>query len=63
MKAAVVSNQASEHLRDLARKAGMSYDMLARALSVSRRSIGVWLSGEEPSRHNRVRINEFSAIC
>lgn len=56
-----------EQLRVLARKAGMSLDMLARALSVSRRSIGGWLSGEEPSRLNRVRINELQrfvdALC
>ena len=40
----------------------MNYDMLARALSVSRRSISGWLSGQEPERINRVRINEFGRL-
>ena len=46
----------------LATDAGMSYDMLARALSVSRRSVSGWLSGREPERINRVRINEFGRL-
>jgi hypothetical protein len=49
-------------LRALASDAGMNYDMLARALSVSRRSISGWLSGQEPERINRVRINEFGRL-
>ena len=40
----------------------MNYDMLAKALSVSRRSISGWLSGQEPERINRVRINEFGRL-
>jgi hypothetical protein len=46
----------------LAKDAGMNYDMLARALSVSRRSISGWLSGLERERINRVRINEFGRL-
>ena len=51
-----------EQLLRLATDAGMNYDMLARALSVSRRSISGWLSGREPERINRVRINEFGRL-
>ena len=40
----------------------MNYDMLAKALSVSRRSISGWLSGQEPERMNRVRINEVGRL-
>jgi hypothetical protein len=47
----------------LASEAGMNYDMLARALSVSRRSISGWLSGREPERINRTRINEFGRLA
>ncbi|HEX4202403.1 MAG TPA: hypothetical protein VHY59_12850 [Chthoniobacterales bacterium] len=46
----------------LAKEAGMNYDMLAKALSVSRRSVSGWLSGREPERINRVRINEFGRL-
>jgi hypothetical protein len=64
---AVGHDQVSEQLPELVRRAGMSYEMLARALSVSRRSIGMWLAGEEPGRLNRVRIYEFrrllEALC
>jgi hypothetical protein len=64
---AVGHDQASEQLPELVRRAGMSYEMFARALSVSRRSVGMWLAGEEPGRLNRVRIYEFrrlvEALC
>ena len=60
-------DQVSEQLPELVRRAGMSYEMFARALSVSRRSVGMWLAGEEPGRLNRVRIYEFrrllEALC
>jgi hypothetical protein len=49
-------------LASLAKDAGMNYDMLAKALSVSRRSISGWLSGQEPERINRVRINELGRL-
>ena len=52
----------SKQLALLASEAGMNYDMLAKALSVSRRSISGWLSGREPERINRVRINEFGRL-
>jgi Helix-turn-helix len=61
MKAAA-SGSTTEQLSSLAKEAGMSYDMLAKALSVSRRSISGWLSGREPERINRVRINEFGRL-
>jgi len=51
-----------EQLLRLATDAGMNYEMLAKALSVSRRSISGWLSGQEPERINRVRINEFGRL-
>jgi transcriptional regulator with XRE-family HTH domain len=51
-----------EQLLRLATDAGMNYDMLARALGVSRRSISGWLSGREPERINRVRITEFERL-
>ena len=51
-----------ERLSRIARDAGINYDMLARALSVSRRSISGWLTGREPERINRVRINEFGRL-
>ena len=51
-----------EQLLRLATDAGMNYDMLAKALSVSRRSISGWLSGQEPERINRIRINEFGRL-
>jgi len=56
------SERTSEQLSSLAKEAGMNYDMLAKALSVSRRSISGWLSGQEPERINRVRINEFGRL-
>ncbi|MGA7127972.1 MAG: hypothetical protein WBZ19_16790 [Chthoniobacterales bacterium] len=52
----------TEQVSSLAEEAGMNYDMLAKALSVSRRSISGWLSGQEPERINRVRINEFGRL-
>jgi hypothetical protein len=58
-----VSERIGEQLSRLAKEAGMNYDMLAKALSVSRRSIGGWLSGREPERINRVRINEFGRLA
>jgi hypothetical protein len=61
MKTAV-SERTTEQLASLAKEAGMNYDMLAKALSVSRRSISGWLSGQEPERINRVRINEFGRL-
>jgi hypothetical protein len=57
-----VSEQIAEQLPVLAKEAGMNYDMVAKALSVSRRSISGWLSGREPERINRVRINEFGRL-
>ena len=57
-----VPERTTEPLSLLAKEAGMSYDMLAKALSVSRRSISGWLSGQEPERINRVRINEFGRL-
>jgi len=57
-----VSERTTEQLSSLAKEAGMNYDMLAKALSVSRRSISGWLSGQEPERINRVRINEFGRL-
>jgi hypothetical protein len=57
-----VSQHIAEQLPALAKEAGMNYDMLAKALSVSRRSISGWLSGQEPERINRVRINEFGRL-
>lgn len=56
------SERTTEPLSSLAKEAGMNYDMLAKALSVSRRSISGWLSGREPERINRVRINEFGRL-
>jgi hypothetical protein len=38
----------------LAKDAGMNYDMLARAIGVSQRSIDGWLTGREPEHINRV---------
>ena len=61
MKTAV-SERITEQVSGLAKEAGMNYDMLAKALSVSRRSISGWLSGQEPERINRVRINEFGRL-
>lgn len=52
----------TEPVSVLAKEAGMNYDMLAKALSVSRRSISGWLSGQEPERINRVRINELGRL-
>jgi hypothetical protein len=57
-----VPERTTEPLSLLAKEAGMNYDMLAKALSVSRRSISGWLSGQEPERINRVRINEFGRL-
>ncbi len=57
-----VSEHIAEQLPVLAKEAGMNFDMLARALSVSRRSISGWLSGREPERINRVRINELGRL-
>ena len=54
--------RAGKQISLLAKEAAMNYDMLARALSVSRRSISGWLSGQEPERINRVRINEFGRL-
>ena len=59
---ATVPERTAEQLSVLAKDAGMNYEMLARALSVSRRSISGWLSGQEPERINRVRINEFGRL-
>ena len=56
------SERTSEQLSSLAKEAGMNYDVLAKALSVSRRAISGWLSGQEPERINRVRINEFGRL-
>ena len=56
------SERTTEQVSILAKEAGMNYDMLAKALSVSRRSISGWLSGQEPERINRVRINEFGRL-
>ena len=56
------SERTAEAVSVLASDAGMNYDMLAKALSVSRRSISGWLSGQEPERINRVRINEFGRL-
>jgi hypothetical protein len=61
MKTAV-SELTPEQLAGLAKDAEMNYEMLAKALSVSRRSISGWLSGQEPERINRVRINEFGRL-
>jgi hypothetical protein len=58
----LVPERVSEQISLLAKDSGMNYDMLARALSVSRRSISGWLSGQEPERINRVRINEFGRL-
>jgi hypothetical protein len=57
-----VQDRAGEQLSLLAKEAGMNYDMLARALSVSRRSISGWLSGREPEKINRVRITELTRL-
>jgi hypothetical protein len=59
---ATVPGRTAEQLSVLAKDAGMNYDMLAKSLSVSRRSISGWLSGREPERINRVRINEFGRL-
>jgi hypothetical protein len=56
------SEHIAEQLPVLTKEAGMNYDMLAKALSVSRRSISGWLSGREPERINRVRINELGRL-
>jgi hypothetical protein len=56
------SKRIAEQFPVLVKEAGMNYDMLAKALSVSRRSISGWLSGLEPERINRVRINEFGRL-
>jgi hypothetical protein len=61
MKTAV-PERTTEQLAALAKDAGMNYDMLAKALSVSRRSISGWLSGQEPERINQVRIKEFGRL-
>jgi hypothetical protein len=58
----VAQQRTSDQVSLLAQEAGMNYDMLARALSVSRRSISGWLSGREPERINQVRINEFGRL-
>jgi hypothetical protein len=57
-----LSERTTEQVSALAKEAGMNYDMLAKALSVSRRSISGWLSGQQPERINRVRINEFGRL-
>jgi hypothetical protein len=57
-----VPERSTGQLASLAQDAGMNYDMLAKALSVSRRSISGWLCGREPERINRVRINEFGRL-
>jgi hypothetical protein len=54
--------QVSDQVYFLAKEAVMNYDMLARALCVSRRSISGWLSGKEPERINRVRMSEFGRL-
>jgi hypothetical protein len=51
-----------DQLTLLVKETGMNYDMLARALSVSRRSVSLWLAGQEPERINRVRIKEFARL-
>jgi hypothetical protein len=57
-----VPERTTEPLSLLAKEAGMNFDMLAKALRVSRRSISGWISGREPERINRVRINEFGRL-
>jgi hypothetical protein len=51
-----------DQLALLVKETGMNYDMLARAMSVSRRSVSLWLAGKEPERINRVRIKEFARL-
>ena len=58
----VAQQRTNDPISLLATEAGMNYDMLARALGVSRRSISGWLAGREPERINRVRSNEFGRL-
>jgi transcriptional regulator with XRE-family HTH domain len=51
-----------ETVRQLAKQSGLTLDSLARMLKISRRAVAAWLSGQEPSRSNRVRLIEFGRM-
>ena len=62
-----IAESTGEQLRRIAKLSGMSYDSLARVLRTSRRTLGLWLAGEEPGRSNRAHVTEFTrffnALC
>jgi len=51
-----------ETVRNLAQQSGLTLDSLARMLRISRRAVAAWLSGQEPSRSNKVRLIEFGRM-
>jgi transcriptional regulator with XRE-family HTH domain len=51
-----------ETIRQLAKQSGLTLDSLARMLKISRRAVAAWLSGQEPSRSNKVRLIEFGRM-
>ena len=51
-----------ETVRKLAQQSGLTLDSLARMLRISRRAVAAWLSGQEPSRSNKVRLIEFGRM-
>ena len=63
MDALDTSDQISvETVRKLAHQSGLTLDSLARMLRISRRAVAAWLSGQEPSRSNKVRLVEFGRM-
>jgi transcriptional regulator with XRE-family HTH domain len=51
-----------ETVRKLAKQSGLTLDLLARMLRISRRAVAAWLGGQEPSRSNKVRLIEFARM-
>ena len=51
-----------ETVRKLAKQSGLTLDLLARMLRISRRAVAAWLGGQEPSRSNKVRLIEFGRM-
>ena len=51
-----------ETVKKLAKQSGLTLDLLARMLRISRRAVAAWLGGQEPSRSNKVRLIEFGRM-
>jgi transcriptional regulator with XRE-family HTH domain len=51
-----------ETVRKLAKQSGLTLDLLARMLRISRRAVAAWLGGQQPSRSNKVRLIEFGRM-